>query len=247
MAGLGDDELGARAFAFAAKVRGRRVMSDLAADVQMTIAPLGMTAAASGLVSGPKAASPNVFHFANWPDDWTAHYAAEDFLRVDPTIRWARNSGGPVAWSDLVERLPARDPGRRTVEAAARFGYSEGMAVPMRSTANTLGLVCFGGPRGALSAVEQTFLTIVARLAFEVAELIEHNGDIGRPAPILSAREIECLVLLVHGHSDPQIGQVLGLSERTVRFHLDNARAKSGAISRTHLAALAVAQGLGVR
>lgn len=54
-AGIGDVDLGARAFAFAAKVRGRRVMSELAANVHAVIAPLGMTAAACGMVSGAKA------------------------------------------------------------------------------------------------------------------------------------------------------------------------------------------------
>jgi len=238
-----DEALGVRAFAFAAEVRDGRVMSELAAAVHASIAPLGMTAAACGMVSGLRAASANVFHFASWPEEWMAHYVAEDFLLVDPTVRWARNSGEPIAWSDLIARLPARDPGRRTVEAAARFSFTEGMAIPTRSMNNALGLVCFGGPRGPLAASEQTFLTVIARLAFEAAERIEHGNAAGRAAPVLSSREIECLTLLVRGHSDLQIGQLLGLAERTVRFHLDNARTKSGAISRTHLAALAIAHG----
>jgi DNA-binding CsgD family transcriptional regulator len=238
-----DAQLGARALAFALDVRGLTAMDDLAAALQREIAPLGLTAVASGLVSGPKAASDNPFHFTNWPPDWVALYVAEEFLPIDPAARWARGSGQAMTWSDLIRAIPARDPGRKVIEAAARAGFTEGMAVPMRSGDNSLGLVSFGGSRDSLSPGEQSFLIMIARAAFEAGERIEHAGKIGRPAPILSAREIECIVLLVRGHSDRQIGKLLNLSAATVRFHLGNAREKFSAASRTHLAALAVAQG----
>jgi DNA-binding CsgD family transcriptional regulator len=117
------------------------------------------------------------------------------------------------------------------------------MVVPARAADNALGLVSIGGARGPLDPAEQVMLAMVARTAFEAAERISATSAITRPAAILSAREIECLVLLVRGHTDQRIAKVLGLSEATARFHLANAREKSGAVSRTHLAALAVAQG----
>jgi LuxR family quorum sensing-dependent transcriptional regulator len=238
-----DADLGARAFAFASDACSLKVMSHLATALQRQIAPLGLSAAASGFVSGPKAASSNPFHFTNWPDAWAAHYSAEDLVLLDPSVRWARSSGRALTWSDLFNLLPVRDPGRKVIEAAALFGYTEGMVVPMRSRDNSLGLVCFGGKRDPLSQKEQVFLTIVARAAFEAAERIENAGDIGRPAPVLTAREIECLALLVRGHSDQAIGKVLGLSLPTIRFHLGNARDKCAATSRAHLAAIAIRQG----
>jgi DNA-binding CsgD family transcriptional regulator len=202
-----------------------------------------MTAAASGLVSGVKAGSANPFHFADWPKDWVAYYTDNKLMVIDPVLRWARNSGAPLTWSDLYCTLSPRDPGHRVFEASRRFGFSEGMVVPMRSSDNRLGVVSFGGPRGQISPADQALLAAVARCAFEAAERIETKGYVGRPAAILSAREIECLAILVRGHSDQQLAKLLGLSIPTVRFHLANARDKLGAKSRTHLAALAVAQG----
>jgi DNA-binding CsgD family transcriptional regulator len=220
-----------------------RDMASLAGLVREAIAPLGMTAAASGLVSGSGATSANPFHFAEWPSDWAALYVAREFLLIDPIPRWARISGLAIPWSALFARLSSRDPGQAVVRAAADFGFNEGMAVPARAANNALGLVSFGGARGALDPVEQVTLAMVARTAFEAAERISGNSAITRPAAILTTREIECLVLLVRGHTDRQIAKLLGLSEATARFHLTNAREKSGAVSRTHLAALAVAQG----
>ena len=238
-----DVALGSKALAFAVDVRHMETMDEIASRVIRLMTPLGLTAVASGLVSGPKAVSGSPFHFTNWPEDWIARYMAEGFLLVDPLPRWARNSGLAQTWGDLIQRLPARDPGRKVIEAAALSGYTEGMVVPLRAADNSLGLVSFGGSRERLHPIEQEFLAVIARAAFDAAERIERRSDAARAAPILSAREIECLVLLTRGHSNRQIAKLLGLSEPTVRFHVTNARDKSGAASRTHLAALAVAQG----
>ena len=218
-------------------------MEDLAACVMTAIKPYGMTAAASGFVSGPKAASGNPFHFANWPKDWFSLYIAEEYLLADPVPRWARNSGRALTWSELFNLLLKRDPGRKVIEAARQFGFTEGLVVPTRSGDNALGLVSFGGQRDILMAEEVLALTIIARGAFNAADSLENLGPTGRPSPILTKREIECLSLLVRGHSDREIGMLLGLSVRTVRFHQANAREKFNAASRTHLAALVVAQG----
>ena len=61
--------------------------------------------------------------------------------------------------------------------------------------------------------------------------------------PGFSPRETDCLALLVRGLTDGEIASGLAITHATVRFHLDGARRKSGARSRTHLAALAVAMG----
>jgi LuxR family quorum sensing-dependent transcriptional regulator len=60
----------------------------------------------------------------------------------------------------------------------------------------------------------------------------------------LSRREIDCVGRVAHGLTDEEIAVELGISHATVRFHLDSARRKLVARSRTHLAALAVSRGL---
>ena len=62
--------------------------------------------------------------------------------------------------------------------------------------------------------------------------------------PAFSPRETDCMVLLVKGLTDGEIARGLAITHATVRFHLDRARRKANARSRTHLAALAVALGV---
>ncbi len=52
----------------------------------------------------------------------------------------------------------------------------------------------------------------------------------------LNAREIEMLTWVARGKTSAQIAKMLGISKRTIDFHLDNARIKLGAATRTQAA-----------
>jgi DNA-binding NarL/FixJ family response regulator len=52
----------------------------------------------------------------------------------------------------------------------------------------------------------------------------------------LNDREIETLTWVARGKTSTQIAEMLGLAKRTVDFHLDNARIKLGAATRTEAA-----------
>ncbi|MGH2360755.1 MAG: response regulator [bacterium] len=60
----------------------------------------------------------------------------------------------------------------------------------------------------------------------------------------LSKREREVLRLVADGHSNKQIGQKLGITERTVKFHVTSIRNKLGAGNRAQAVALAAQRGL---
>ena len=49
----------------------------------------------------------------------------------------------------------------------------------------------------------------------------------------LNDREVEMLTWVARGKTSAEIAQILGLAKRTIDFHLDNARTKLGAATRT--------------
>jgi DNA-binding NarL/FixJ family response regulator len=53
---------------------------------------------------------------------------------------------------------------------------------------------------------------------------------------MLNEREIEVLTWVARGKTSGQIAQTLRLTKRTIDFHLDNARMKLGAATRTEAA-----------
>jgi DNA-binding response OmpR family regulator len=52
----------------------------------------------------------------------------------------------------------------------------------------------------------------------------------------LNEREVEVLTWAARGKTSTEIGQILGLTKRTIDFHIDNAREKLGAATRTEAA-----------
>jgi DNA-binding CsgD family transcriptional regulator len=60
----------------------------------------------------------------------------------------------------------------------------------------------------------------------------------------LTDRELECLKWSAEGKTYEDTGTLLGISARTVRFFLENARHKLGSLNTTHAVASAMLRGL---
>jgi DNA-binding NarL/FixJ family response regulator len=60
----------------------------------------------------------------------------------------------------------------------------------------------------------------------------------------LNDREVEALTWVARGKTSAEIAQILGLSKRTIDFHIDNARSKLGAATRTQAVIKAADGGL---
>jgi DNA-binding NarL/FixJ family response regulator len=59
------------------------------------------------------------------------------------------------------------------------------------------------------------------------------RNEIWPKLTVLNDREIETLTWVARGKTSEQIAKIIGLSKRTIDFHLDNARVKLGAATRT--------------
>lgn len=60
----------------------------------------------------------------------------------------------------------------------------------------------------------------------------------------LTQRERDCLAFVADGYTDRQIADLMGIAEPTVRFHLNNARRKLGAVNRAQAVARLATRGL---
>lgn len=214
-------------------------IASLAETFGLAIAKLGMTASASGMVSGPRAVTQSRFHFTNWPQEWIAAYGRLRLVERDPIPRWAILSGEAVSWDEVIARLPPNDPGREVGDTAADHGFHSGFVTPVRTREGHLGLVSVGGGRrGPFRHAERTFLQTLSIAVLNRAEALLGPPEEVRPFPAFSLRERECHALLQQGFTDNEIARVLAISGETVRFHLNNARRKAGARNRVHLAAM---------
>jgi PAS domain S-box-containing protein len=134
-------------------------------------------------------------------------------------------AGGPLATEDEWE-------------AALRAGNFAGRAE----------LVCADGATVSVDWGAHVVVATGHRLALLVAlstsrRSLRRTVSSESDAPPLSPRELEIVELVALGYSGPEIAQKLHISHETVRTHVRNAMVKTGARSRAHLVAKALADG----
>lgn len=59
----------------------------------------------------------------------------------------------------------------------------------------------------------------------------------------LSVRELECLFCILRGMSAKKVGEIIGLSKRTVEFYMENIKNKLGCSSKSELLVIAIKAG----
>lgn len=192
-------------------------------------------------MADPSAAADDPFLLLTWPRAWLELYAREGFAREDAVVAAAGRATAPFTWRELQARQPGASA--RIFAAAATFGWVDGFLVPIRSAASpgrlAVASLAMTAPVGDDPA-ERRHLARVCELAFERAAALAGTAR----AVALTGREREVMGLVARGSSDRDIAVALGFAVATARFHVEQAKRKLGAKTRSQAVALAVARGL---
>jgi DNA-binding NarL/FixJ family response regulator len=116
-------------------------------------------------------------------------------------------------------------------------------------------LVGSAAMRARLRAQMNGFATIVgefaslgsaqaARIEADAFVIAAGNTDDQETIEALTSREIHVLELLAEGRSNKAIGQRLGISDQTVKFHVAAIAGKLGAVNRTDAVRRAIRRGM---
>ncbi len=161
----------------------------------------------------------------NYPPIWATHYFANNYQYGDPVLSRSRIETNPFDWnSDFAND---NDFARRFFCEAAEYGIRFGRTIPIHNRRGPVAAVTFATDR-----CYPTFSSSIRRNA-DTLELIAlyFHAHVSRTLGIvrnvyLTDRERQCLYWASLGKSARDIGEILNLSERTVKFHLHNVRSK---------------------
>ncbi|MEO8671408.1 MAG: LuxR family transcriptional regulator [Tahibacter sp.] len=191
------------------------------------------------------------FVLGNFPPAWVDRYFSHDYQRIDPLIAHCRAHATPYFWppAELAHKPRSEtdtSPVRRLFAEAASFGLVCGVSIPLHGLGCNWGFVSFAKDALLTEAVLNQHAAELHRLAHFIHEAGHtHAARAEAPdTPNLTAREIECLHWAAAGKTSWEIGRVLGVSERTVVFHLQNAAHKFGVSGRQPAIARAIALGM---
>jgi LuxR family quorum-sensing system transcriptional regulator SinR len=176
------------------------------------------------------------------------NYIHEGFLRIDPILRSAMGSIRPVDWATARKLYPESEP---LFSAAAHHGLGvNGITLPLAAPTRRLAFLAIHAdvPAEEWPAYRRCHLRDFQLLAnLFHASLLENENRVelsSQDAGSLTNRETEVLGWAAAGKSYWEIGTILGISERTVRFFMTNARRKLNVVSNAQAVAQAVRRDL---
>ena len=161
-------------------------------------------------------------------DDWNDVYVAENFTRVDPVIKLLLETDGElVSWDEAYRKYGKG--AEKFIATASNFGLLEGYTLGTKSNDFT-GIAC-------TASVTFESKNLTADDHAVVKSLLPHlNNILSRPgflkAPTFSEKQTEVLKWASENKSYWEIAAILGISERTVKFHLKNIFRKLGVSSK---------------
>ena len=183
-------------------------------------------------------------------------YVRDGWMQMCPTIAETARGKVPFDYVSFLDRSPPSASVKWQKFMLKLFGVRHAWLVPLSTTAVNKCVTVY--MRGKGPKVETQFnatrhhIHLIASYLMDTMDAIHGldsgNGN-GKPAENgarsnVSSREIDCLHWAAQGKSNREIGDILGVSENTVRFHLKNAYRKLEVTSRSQAVVAAMRAGL---
>ena len=179
----------------------------------------------------------------NLPDDFTRAYVSNDYIRTDSLVTESAMTQRLQYWPDDWAKLGQRpEIVSLCLDTEMRTGFLHGS----KPTALTKkgSLFCFSGPAMPNDKRTEAIIDLlVPHLHLSLSQILNKIPSADKDI-VLSTREKEVLNWLKRGKSSWDISVILGISERTVNFHVYKIMQKLEAVNRPQAVAAAIHFGL---
>jgi LuxR family transcriptional regulator, quorum-sensing system regulator CviR len=170
---------------------------------------------------------------------WLQEYRRRGLEKVDPIVRRAQCDPSTFGWGDAYVSHPCDLPDY--LDLKSDLGRKDGIAGACRGRGGGghMTLVSLSLSERAAAMRHRAVLDAILPHLHEMLLWSPPHGEVG-----LTPREIEILSWMKDGKSVWDVGCLLAISERTVKFHLSNAYSKLNAVNRSQAVAKALRLGL---
>ena len=169
-----------------------------------------------------------------FPEEWVNHYMEQQFYKLDPVIIKGKSLHTPFQWSHLTL---GEEVGKSLAEynnQASEFGLNEGIGVPIPRADGKKSIFTITGNKNSkeidrlIKERHEQLISIACAFHSIASDFLRDKRTDEFKNP-LTGREQECVLWTAKGKTSWEISQIINVSERTVNFHLNNAREKVGA------------------
>ena len=186
-----------------------------------------------------------IFIQTTYPNGWRQRYLEQGYVAIDPVVQSGLRRITPLDWNE-IER-PTRAV-RDFFGEAGEFGVGDqGLSFPIRGAHGETALFSINSHHtdAAWARLKRNFMREFQTIAFFLHNHVLDVCGVDFPEPPkLSPREIECLKWAATGKTEWETGEILGISVKTVGFHLERAKCHLSSVTKTQAVAKAVKHGL---
>jgi DNA-binding CsgD family transcriptional regulator len=176
-----------------------------------------------------------------YSDQWVQRYQSENYVTIDPVINDGLSGVLPLDWNDVRDKSKKV---RSFFAEAEQFGVArQGLSFPIRGAHGEAAMFSINADVSDRDWEHEKLrlLRECQILAFHFHTRILEDLGISLPEDTrLYPRERECLIWASAGKSAADTATILGISERTVRYYLENARVKLGTVNTVQTVAKAI-------
>lgn len=177
-----------------------------------------------------------------FPTDWLKTYREQCYFSIDPVARVLFSANEPMIWREMRTRQKSK-AAQTFYGRAAEFGLKEGFSFGARFARSPSAsfFTCVGDD---LTRTPRHMAVVKYLIPHLHAALSKVHLGLLKDAPALTPREVEVLNWAKFGKTNWEISLQLNVSERAVKFHIENAIKKLHANNRSQAIAVALSQGL---
>jgi LuxR family transcriptional activator of conjugal transfer of Ti plasmids len=165
----------------------------------------------------------------NYPTAWVTHWVENHYERVDSTVALCKVTNDPFTWSFSREVFAQNSLLQCYWEEATQFDLKDGISISLPSIGCDIG---FGYALNKnensdlwLKSHKETMKVLSNVFYSQLNLLTDASRSIDLNAQ-MSARELECAQWVSTGMTAIQVAEKMNITERTVRFHLEQLKFK---------------------
>lgn len=174
--------------------------------------------------------SPSIIRFSSLPEQWVQDYEDNNLALIDPIIQHSLSSTSRLVWDEsFLQQSP------EFAKVTKSYGFRSGISQSMRDVSGLTHLVILVCSDLMSAEKVESIELEVSHLMLAVQEVLEafYLQAKSNKYTALSERELEVLRWAACGKTADETATILGLSERTINYHLGNCAAKLGVRTKT--------------
>ena len=165
----------------------------------------------------------------NYPEDWMKYYFAHNYFEVDPVIKVIKQHNGAFLWNSVPELKNGLQRDEYVLmEEAREAKLLDGVGIGFHGTCGRV--VGMGVASSAGKAyIDKNSVSLIYALCSQFHLFYQEFESRSSAVPIqLSPREKEVLTWTAEGKSRTAIGEILNISDDTVKTYITRVYAKLG-------------------